>query len=207
MPIYGWNLIAFINLILFSQEKNVILALDTQLKSITALTVTSDDVVHIADGHHGNLKLLSAVPYIPQPDEHFQFQISSSDGHELYYFNKYGQHTMTRNKLSGKTMYTFLYNVNTSFGKLSAVTDSSGYKVSFLRGLVNNLLTIETTKGQMRILIDKQGFLEMFIDPNDFKTKFTYDSNGLLISRSNSTGHSFVYSYDETGHFIDCKSI
>lgn len=103
------------------------LAVDTKLHAVSSLTVTSDGVVHIAD--LGILQILSAVPYLPEPDDQQEYQIAHPENHEVYVFNKYGQHIVTRSVLTGKTKYTFLYNVNTSFGKLSAVTDTSGNKV------------------------------------------------------------------------------
>ncbi|CAN8006168.1 unnamed protein product, partial [Ixodes hexagonus] len=103
------------------------LAVDTKLHAVSSLTVTSDGVVHIAD--LGSLQILSAVPYLPEPDDQQEYQIAQPENHELYVFNKYGQHIVTKSILTGKTKYTFLYNVNTSFGKLSAVTDTSGNKV------------------------------------------------------------------------------
>ncbi len=143
------------------------------------------------------------MPYIPQPDEQLEFQIAFPDGQELYIFNKYGKHTMTKSIITGRTLYTFLYNVNTSFGKLSAVTDASGNKVSFIRDSGNSLHTIETTRGQKcRVVTNKQGFLEQFVNPDNLTTKFTYDPTGLLISRSDSAGHSFFYIYDQSGRLI-----
>lgn len=56
---------------------------------------------------------------------------------EIYVFNRYGQHTATKDLTSGKTRYSFLYSKNTSFGKLSTVTDSSGNKILFLRDYSN----------------------------------------------------------------------
>ena len=151
----------------------------------------------------GSLRILSAVPYIPQPDENFEFQIAFPDGQELYVFNKYGQHTATKSIITGRSLYTFLYNVNTSFGKLSAVTDASGNKVSFIRDSGNSLHTIETTRGQKcRVLTNKQNFLEQFTNPDNLTTKFSYDPTGLLISRTDSSGHSFFYFYDQSGRLI-----
>ncbi|CAL1263020.1 unnamed protein product [Larinioides sclopetarius] len=174
------------------------LAVDTRLLSVTSLTVTGDGVVHIAD--QGNLKILSAIPYIPAADTNQEYQISFPEHHEIYVFNKYGQHITTRNVLTGMTMYNFHYNVNTSFGKLSAVTDASGNKMAFLRDQGNSLHTIETARGQKcRVQMGKQGTLEVFVDPDNMETVFDYDSNGLLVSRSDAAGRSFFYLYDENG--------
>lgn len=183
-------------------EDEGFLAMDTKLFAITSLTVTSDGVVHMAD--QGSLRILSAIPYLPQPDEQFEFQIAYPDNHEIYVFNKYGQHSVTRSILTGKTVYTFLYNVNTSFGKLNAVTDASGNKVSFLRDSGNSLHTIETARGtKCRVQVTKQGLLETIVDPDSLEIKFQYDNIGLLISRSDAAGRSFFYGYDENGRLTE----
>ena len=52
---------------------------------------------------------------------------------ELYVFNRHGHHIETQDLVTGRTLYSFLYSKNTSFGRLSKVTDSSGNKVMFLR--------------------------------------------------------------------------
>lgn len=179
------------------------LARDTRLVLITGLTVTGNDVLHIAD--EGSLRILSAVPYLPQPNEQLEFQLSFPDDKELYVFNKYGQHVMTKSTGTGQPLYTFLYNVDTSFGKLSAVTDASGNKVTFLRDSGNSVNTIETTRGQKcRIMVNKQNYLETFVDPENLTTKLNYEPNGLLISRSDNAGQSFYYyAYDNFGRLVN----
>lgn len=62
---------------------------------------------------------------------------------EIYVFNRYGQHIETKDLTSGKTRYSFLYSKNTSFGKLSTVTDSSGNKILFLRDYSNVVSTVD----------------------------------------------------------------
>ncbi|XP_040063442.2 teneurin-m [Ixodes scapularis] len=178
------------------------LAVDTRLQAVSSLTVTSDGVVHIAD--LGSLRILSAVPYLPEPDDQQEYQVAQPESHELYVFNKYGQHIVTRSILTGKTKYTFLYNVNTSFGKLSAVTDTSGNKVAFLRDSGNSLHTIETARGQKcRVHVTKEKLLESFVDPDNLQTHFHYDSAGLLVTRYDATGKTFHYIYDENGRLTD----
>ncbi|XP_064481434.1 teneurin-m-like isoform X2 [Ornithodoros turicata] len=181
------------------------LAVDTKLHSVSSLTVTSDDVVHIAD--LGSLKILSAIPYLPEPDDQQEYQIAHPENHELYVFNKYGQHIVTRSILTGKTKYTFLYNVNTSLGKLSAVTDTSGNKVAFLRDSGNSLHTIETARGQKcRVHVAKEKLLELlesFVNPDNLQTHFKYDPSGLLLTRYDATGKTFHYLYDENGRLTD----
>ncbi|UYV75631.1 TENM2, partial [Cordylochernes scorpioides] len=186
------------------------LARDTKLYSVSSLTVTSDGVVHIAD--QGRLKILSAIPYLPQPDDQIEFQIASPETHEIYVFNKYGQHIMTKSILTGKTIYTFLYNVNTSFGKLNAVTDASGNKevkrvdtqVAFLRDSGNRVHTIETARGhKCRVAVTTQGLFETLTDPDQLTTRLEYDAGGLLTSRADAAGRATFYLYDENGRLTD----
>ncbi|XP_076321684.1 teneurin-a-like isoform X3 [Tachypleus tridentatus] len=174
------------------------LAMETRLFAVSSLTVTSDNVVHIAD--QGSLRILTAVPYLPQPSDKLEFNIAYPDNHEIYVFNKYGQHIKTKSILTGKTKYTFLYNVNTSYGKLTAVTDASGNKVAFLRDSGNSLHTIETARGlKCSVQVTKKGLLEILVDPDRLQTYFDYDSTGLLTSRSDGAGRTFFYVYDENG--------
>ncbi|XP_022235993.1 teneurin-a-like [Limulus polyphemus] len=174
------------------------LAMETKLFAVSSLTVTSDNVVHIAD--QGSLRILSAVPYLPMHNAKVEFNIAYPDKHEVYVFNKYGQHIKTENILTGKTKYTFLYNVNTSFGKLTAVADASGNKVAFLRDSGNSLHTIETARGlKCSVQVTKKGLLETLVDPDGLQTYFDYDRSGLLTSRSDGAGRTFFYIYDENG--------
>ncbi|XP_037506550.1 teneurin-m isoform X1 [Rhipicephalus sanguineus] len=177
---------------------NATLAVESDLRSVAALAVTSDGVVHVAD--LGRRQVFSALPYLPEPDEQQEYQIAQPDSHELFVFNKYGQHVVTRSLLTGKAKYTFLYNVNTSFGKLSAVTDTSGNKVAFLRDSANSLHTIETARGhKCRVHVAQDKLLESFVDPDGLQTHFVYGPGGLLASRYDATGATFHYAYDEAG--------
>ena len=178
------------------------LAKDTPLISITSITITSDGVVHVAD--EGTFKIISAVSFIPKPDKQLQFNIVSPETNELYIFNKYGQHIVTKNVLTGQTLYNFLYDATTSFGKLSSVTDAAGSKISFLRDSGNSLHSIETATGQKcQVVVNNQGFLETFIDPDQFSTKFSYNQvTGLILSQIDSSGFVYFYQYSSSGRLI-----
>ncbi|OQR66691.1 teneurin-3-like [Tropilaelaps mercedesae] len=175
------------------------LAVETRLHGISSLTVTSDGTVHIADV--ANFKILSAVPYLPEPSGDNEYHVAFPENHEVYVFNKYGQHIVTKSALTGKTKYTFLYNVNTSLGKLSAVTDASGNKVAFLRDSANNMFSIETARGhKCRVIVNKQKQLLSFINADNLQYNFEYEPvTGLLLSRHDSNGMTFHYIYDENG--------
>lgn len=184
------------------QANKVVLARETPLSSIASIAVTSDGVVHVADD--SSFQVLSAIPFIPGPDENLQFTISNPASNELYIFNKYGQHVLTKNAISGQVMNTFIYDVDTSFGKLSAVVSSTGARISFLRDSSRNLASIETPSGaKCRITVNSQGFLEKFIDPENLTTRFFYEpSNGLMTTRRDSSGFNLFYKFDPNGRLI-----
>ena len=164
--------------------------------------MTADGVVHVAD--EGAFQILSAVPYIPAPDDQMQFSMTSTDSNEMYIFNKYGQQIATKNALTNQMLYSFLYDVNTSFGKLSGVVDSSGSKVSFLRDSSKSLYSIETSAGYVcRVTVNNQGLLEVFVDADSLTTRFYYEpETGLLKRRSDSSGFSLFYEFDPSGRLI-----
>ncbi|KAI1299285.1 Teneurin-m [Halotydeus destructor] len=178
------------------------MARETPLVSVTSITVTADGVVHVAD--EGAVSILSAVPFIPSPDESMQFTMASTETNELYIFNKYGQQVLTKNTRTGQVLYSFLYDVNTSFGKLSAVQDSSGSRVSFLRDSSKALYSVETSAGYVcRVSVNNQNLLEQFIDADTLSTRFYYEpETGLLKRRSDSSGFSLFYEYDANGRLV-----
>lgn len=69
----------------------------------------------------------------------------SPDTQEMYIFNRFGQHIATKNILTGETSFLFTYNVNTSNGKLSTVTDTAGNKVFLLRDYSSQVSCVGTT--------------------------------------------------------------
>ncbi|KAF8782814.1 Teneurin-m like protein [Argiope bruennichi] len=179
------------------------LAYNSKLNSISAIAVTPDGNLHISD--QGNLRIRSITASLPVPNEGHEYEIYAPEVQEVYVFNRHGQHILTKNLITGKPIYTFSYNVNTSFGKLSTVTDAAGNKIYILRDYSNQVNTIENTQGgKCRLEMSRMGMLQSFTTPSNFKTQFDYHgSNGLLRSKSDSTGKSYVYGYDEYGRLIE----
>lgn len=138
---------------------------------------------------------------MPQHDTNGEFQIPYTPTNEMYVFNRYGQHVATKDLSSGKTRYSFLYSKNTSFGKLSTVTDSSGNKIQFLRDYSNVVSSIENSQDhKSELKISSNGMLTKIIErKGKSELQFDYDSNnGLLLSRTGN-GETFIYQYDEYG--------
>ncbi|KAK9876573.1 hypothetical protein WA026_013953 [Henosepilachna vigintioctopunctata] len=142
------------------------------------------------------------MPSIPDTTSTREYEIYSPDTQEIYIFNKFGQHVATKNILTGETIYTFTYNVNTSNGKLSTVTDAAGNKVFLLRDYASQVNSIENTKGQKcRLKMSPQmRMLKTLSTPDNYNFTFEYHgSSGLLKTKIDSSGRSYVYNYDDFG--------
>ncbi|XP_023248034.1 teneurin-a [Copidosoma floridanum] len=185
-----------------SSNAEILLASNARFTSISALTVSPDGVLHVAD--QGSLHVLALQPYLPGYDNSGEFNIPFPPSNEVYVFNRYGQHVATKDLTSGKTRYSFLYSKNTSFGKLSTVTDSAGNKIQFLRDYSNAVSSIENTQDQKSELkISGVGFLERLSEKGRAEITLGYDSDtGLLTSRSGGR-ETYVYNYDDLGRVTD----
>ncbi|XP_058838920.1 teneurin-a isoform X1 [Topomyia yanbarensis] len=180
-------------------QPETILSSNIRFHTISAIAVAQDGVINIAD--QGSLRILALQHYLPQHDTNGEFQIPDTPTNEIYVFNRYGQHVATKDLSSSKTRYSFLYSKNTSFGKLSTVTDSSGNKIQFLRDYSNVVSSIENTQDhKSELKISSNGMLTKIIErKGKTELQFDYDSNsGLLLSRTG-YGETFIYHYDEYG--------
>ncbi|XP_054706826.1 teneurin-m-like [Uloborus diversus] len=184
-------------------DEEHVLAATTKLSTISAIAVSPDGLLHICD--QGNLRIRSVTASLPRLNELSEYEIHSPESQEIYVFNRHGQHVATRNTISGKDVYTFSYNVNTSFGKLSTVTDAAGNKIYILRDYNNQVNTIENTQGgKCRLEMSRMMMLQSFTTPSNFKTVFDYHgSTGLLRSKEDSTGRSYIYNFDEYGRLTE----
>ncbi|XP_022828977.1 teneurin-a isoform X4 [Spodoptera litura] len=175
-----------------------LLSSNAKFQTISALAVTPDGVLNVVD--QGSLHILALKHYLPTHDENGEFRIPYPPTSEIYVFNRYGQHITTKDLTSGKTRYSFLYSKNTSFGKLSTVTDASGNKIQLLRDYSNIVSSIENTQDhKLELKISGIGYLTRISEKGSTEMEFDYDaSSGLLNSRSGA-GDTVIYNYDELG--------
>ena len=176
-----------------------VLATKVLLHNPTAVTVTPDNVLHVAD--MGNLRLHSVVATLPLPDRYGQYQVLYPQTQELYVFNRYGQHIATKNLVTDQYTYNFTYNVNSYYGKLVRVTDSGSNQLSIRRDYTTHAQEILPPGGQKcTFIMDNMGQLHTFVAADNATTKFTYLSNtGLLETKETSQGLTFLYEYDQNG--------
>ncbi|XP_011298913.1 teneurin-m [Fopius arisanus] len=180
-------------------EADHYLASTAKFNTISAVAVSADGVVHIGD--QANYRIRSVMASIPDANGAREYEIYSPDTQEIYVFNRFGQHIATKNILTGETCYLFTYNVNTSNGKLSTVTDASGNKIFLLRDYTSQVNSIENTKGQKcRLRMSRMKMLHELSTPDNYNVTFDYHGpTGLLKTKLDSTGRSYVYNYDEFG--------
>ncbi|XP_046665298.1 teneurin-m isoform X3 [Homalodisca vitripennis] len=180
-------------------EQDHFLASSSKFNTISSVVVAPDGILHIAD--QANYRIRSVIASIPEPTANREYEVYSPETQEMYVFNRFGQHIATKNILTGETSYQFSYNVNTSNGKLSTVTDTAGNKVFLLRDYTGQVNSIENTKGQKcRLRMSRMKLLMEISTPDNYNVTLDYHGpTGLLRSKLDSAGRSYVYSYDEFG--------
>lgn len=180
-------------------EADHYLASNSKFNTISAVAVSPDGNVHIAD--QANYRIRSVTASIPDASAAREYEIFSPETQEIYIFNRFGQHIATKNILTGETNYLFTYNVNTSNGKLSTVTDAAGNRVFLLRDYSSQVNSIENTKGQKcRLRMSRMRMLHELSTPDNYNVTFDYHGpTGLLKTKLDSSGRSYVYNYDEFG--------
>ncbi|XP_043476119.1 teneurin-m isoform X2 [Leptopilina heterotoma] len=183
-------------------EADHYLAFTAKFNTISSVAVSPDSIVHIGD--QANYRIRSVMASIPDANmitNAKEYEIYSPETQEIYIFNRFGQHIATKNILTGENIYLFTYNVNTSNGKLNTVTDTAGNKVFLLRDNRGQVNSVENTKGQKcRLRMTKMKMLHELSTPDNYNVTFDYyELTGLLKSKLDSTGRSYVYHYDEFG--------
>ncbi len=180
------------------------LAVSAQFSSVSSLAVTPDGVLYLADP--SDYRLLAVSSSIPPEKSSGGFEVPDPDAQELYTFNKFGQHVLTKDLLTSNVLYQMSYTQATSDGKLSTVTDASGRKLTFMRDYKGRVNTLQTSNGlKYNLRISNVGDLESFEAPSvNHKVNFKYySSSGLLKSKLDNGHLAFIYVYDDFGRLVD----
>ena len=107
------------------------LAANVKFSSISSISVTPDGILFIADV--GNNRLRSVSSSIPPEKSDGVFEVPDTDVQELYIFNKFGQHVLTKDIMTGNIVHKLSYTQATSNGKLMSVTDAHGKTLTLMR--------------------------------------------------------------------------
>ena len=180
-----------------------VLATSAIFPSISAITVTPDEVVHISD--QTGYRVRSIKSQLPVANKNDEYEIFSPDTHEVYVFNRFGQHITTRNIVTGQMMYKFTYTGKTSYGKLSKVTDSADNVIQLMRDVRDEKVTsIENPlKERIQVRLNMRKQLEELVAPNGFNITFRYHvKSRLLRSKIERCGSTYSYDYDNEGRLM-----
>ena len=189
-----------------SRSSNV-LSTQIQFGSLSALAVSPDDSVHVADNDFLQIvSLRKALPKSTKPSG--DITLADTVSKELYTFNRYGQHVQTHSLETGGLLYSFVYSKNTVYGRLTVITDALGNKIGLQRDYTNRVQSIENTYGQkFAIKLSRFKHLEEFqVDArNTVQLKYR-DNSGLLESKTQTNGDFTLYSYDPFGRVREIVS-
>ena len=156
-------------------------AMDAQLHGPIALTVMPNMDLIVAD--QGNLRLRKVAAKTPKHrvGRLHAYQIISPDHEEVYFFDMYGYHMLTKNIISDQ----IVYNISHSGSLLDAVTDAAGVQLSIQRQ-VNGHPTDFAVSGSgslLQVSTDSDGRLLTVLDiPRNVEHRFGYHDNTSLIT-------------------------
>ncbi|XP_071540810.1 teneurin-m-like [Panulirus ornatus] len=174
-------------------------ASSAKFSSISSIAVTPDGVLHISD--QAGYRVRSVRTVLPELNVRKQYEIFSPDAHEVYVFNRYGQHVETRNLVTGQRIYKFSYSIHSSAGKLLTVTDGASNRFQLIRNYFGEVTAIENPQKQrLRIHLSMMKMLEQLVVPDGYNITFHYHgASGLMRSKIEAVGRSYNYNYDEQG--------
>ncbi|XP_069620020.1 teneurin-2 isoform X4 [Ranitomeya imitator] len=175
-------------------------ATDAFLNSPSSLAVAPDGTVYIAD--LGNIRIRAVLQNKPVLTSFNQYEVASPGEQELYIFNFNGIHQYTQSLVTGEYLYNFTYSadndvievIDNSGNSLKIRRDSNGTPRHFLMP-DNQIITLTlTTSGALKLVSTQS--LELSL--------MTYDGNtGLLATKSDETGWTMFYDYDNEGRLTN----
>ena len=188
-------------------EQNNYLATNVLFSAISAIAVTPDSTLYIAD--QGNVRIRAVSSSIPSSEgahgsDSGVYEVPDPDANEAYIFNKFGQHMLTRDIMTGNILYKMTYTQATSNGKLSSITDAYGQTLTIMRDFKGEVNAIQTSNGlKYTLKMSNVGYLETFTAPDGYAANFLYHrSSGLLKSKIDSGNFAYQYDYDEFGRLV-----
>ena len=163
-----------------SSAQGPLMANQVIFKALSAFTISPEGNLHVADNRA--LQIFSLRPLMPSVNDAGNFEIVDGMSREIYTFNKFGQHLLTRNLLTGATKHEFEYSKSLGFGKLLKVGDAMGNKLLLQRDYSHRVQFIENTFGQKySTKMNNLGKLESIQISRRKEVKFAYKENDFLL--------------------------
>ena len=180
------------------------LAANTKFSSIASVACSPDGVLYVADT--GNYRIRAVGSNIPPEKSDGVFEVPDPDAQELYIFNKFGQHVLTKDIMTSSVVYRMSYTQATSNGRLDSVTDAAGRKLTIMRDLRGQVEALRTSSGEKyTIKMSRVGDLETFReDSTGQTTEFKYLHSTRLLRSKLDLGRDAAtfYDYDDNGRLV-----
>ncbi|WP_028062594.1 RHS repeat-associated core domain-containing protein [Solirubrobacter soli] len=158
----------------------------------TTIGIDGDGGVTFADGRY---LIRKVAPPLPGFDAE-GLALPSSDGLEVYEFDRLGRHLRTRDGLTGVVTKTFEYD---AAKRLVGVVDMNGNRTKIERDGAGVATAIVAPGGQRTALAINGGWLESVTDPAGKAHTLTYHAGGLLASFKKPEGGTTRFDYDADG--------
>ena len=188
-------------------EQDQFLAANVKFSAVSSISCAPDGVLYIAD--QGNYRIRAVSSSIPPEKSDGVFEVPDPETQEVYIFNKFGQHVLTKDLMTSNVLYKMTYTQTTSNGKLSSITDSSQRKVTVQRDYKGQVNALQTSNGlKYTLKMSRVGDLESFQTPSKMTVNFKYlRSSGLLKSKwDESLNTAYIYEYDQYGRLVNAIS-
>ncbi|MBE2320610.1 hypothetical protein DVA67_031915 [Solirubrobacter sp. CPCC 204708] len=157
--------------------------------------VDGDGGLTFADGRY---RIRKVAPPLPGFDAD-GLALPSSDGSEVYEFDRNGRHLATRNGFTGAKIRTFEYD---AAKQLVGVVDAGGNRTRIERDGAGKALAIVAPGGpRTTLVVNSDGWLESAKNPAGEEFRFTY-ANGLIKSFRKPAGGTTTFDYDGVGRLV-----
>ena len=114
-----------------------------------------------------NFRLRSLSSGLPPEKADGVFDVPDAEAQESYIFNKFGQHVITKDLMTGIVKFKMAYTQTTSTGKLASVTDAYGAKLTVLRDFKGRVNALQTASGlKFSLQMSRVGDLEALTSEN-----------------------------------------
>ncbi|XP_022084804.1 teneurin-3-like isoform X2 [Acanthaster planci] len=179
-------------------DQDQLFAVDANLNTPVALTVTPDNELIIADQR--NLRIRKVTLDIPHLDEQGNYMLTSPDRREIYRFNQRGFHMTTWDTLTQLVSRNFSYDGNM---KLGSVFDGPGNDLRIIRDDNGSPLRLLPSSGDIvEMTLNTHGLLtETSHGDGSQITRIEYHNagEGLLMAKYHGNVLQHVYGYNGQG--------
>jgi len=172
-------------------------ALQARLDAPKGVAIAPNGNILVAEQNgHRVRNIQSLLPSFTGQD----YLIPSSDGSELFQFDRDGKHLKTVNALTNADQYVFGYDAS---GRLISVTDGDGNVTTIERNGTGNPTGILSPYNQLTALtLDANGYLATVANPANESNQFTYTAEGLMLMKRDALNRQSTFTYDSLGRLL-----